>query len=266
MPTSTIFGSGSDGSALLDTSLSQILPYEAEQKVIVVVPTYNEAENLPKLLTALFGLQIEGLNVLIVDDNSPDKTGEMAEQLALEDYPGRLQVIHRPGKMGLGTAYLQGFRQALKQGATHIVEMDADFSHDPAVVKKFLRAITDCDVTVGSRYVAGGSIDERWSWVRRFISKGGSVYARAVLGLQVHDTTAGFKMFRANVLQELPLEKIRSNGYAFQVEMAYLCHKKGFQVVEVPIHFTDRTLGKSKMSARIALEAAWRVWQIKFRY
>jgi dolichol-phosphate mannosyltransferase len=168
--------------------------------------------------------------------------------------------------MGLGSAYITGFRHALSRGASFIVEMDADFSHDPKVLKEFARVIKKADVTVGSRYVAGGSIDERWKLIRRIISKGGSIYARAVLRLKVQDTTAGFKMFRAEVLRKLPLEKVRSNGYAFQVEMAYLCQKNGFKVVEVPIHFNDRELGKSKMSAKIALEAAWRVWQIKFRY
>lgn len=264
MSNSTLFGSG--GGAVLDVSPAEILPGEPEQKVVVVVPTYNESENLPKLLKALYALQIEGLQVLVVDDNSPDKTGEMAEQLAQEDYPGKLEVIHRPGKMGLGTAYITGFTHALRRGATHIVEMDADFSHDPQVLKKFMEVTRRSDVAVGSRYVAGGSIDEKWSLLRRFISKGGSIYARAVLGLRVHDTTAGFKMFRASALRKLPLEKVRSNGYAFQVEMAYLCQKNGLRVVEVPIHFTDRREGKSKMSTKIALEAAWRVWQIKFRY
>jgi len=254
------------GSALLDISPDQLLPFEPEQKLVVIVPTYNEAENLPRLLKALFGLQIENLHVLIVDDNSPDKTGEMAAQLALDDYPGRLEVLHRPGKFGLGTAYIMGFNHALRQGATHLVEMDADFSHDPNVIQKFWQIIQHNDVTVGSRYVPGGSIDESWSRLRRIISKGGSIYARAVLGLKVQDTTAGFKMFRAEALRKLPLERVRSNGYAFQVEMAYLCQKNGLQVEEVPIHFTDRKLGVSKMSAKIALEAAWRVWQIKFRY
>jgi dolichol-phosphate mannosyltransferase len=261
-----LYGAGGGGSAVLDVSLDQGQPTESERKIVVVVPTYNEAENLPRLLSVLFGLQIEGLHILIVDDNSPDKTGELAEQLAKDTYPDRIEVLHRPGKMGLGTAYISGFGHALKGGATHLVEMDADFSHDPSVLKKFLKAIEHNDVAVGSRYVAGGSIDQNWSLLRRFISKGGSIYARAVLGLKVHDTTAGFKMFRAEGLRKLPLDQVRSNGYAFQVEMAYLCQKNGLRVEEVPIHFTDRQVGKSKMSGKIAIEAAWRVWQIKFRY
>ncbi|WJW68903.1 polyprenol monophosphomannose synthase [Candidatus Chlorohelix allophototropha] len=253
------------GSATIGADVSPIIPETEDKFIMVVVPTYNEAENLPSLLKVLFGLGLN-LRVLIVDDNSPDGTGQLANQLAVDDYPGKLEVLKRPGKMGLGSAYITGFKHALSRGASFIVEMDADFSHDPKVLKEFARVIKKADVTVGSRYVAGGSIDERWKLIRRIISKGGSIYARAVLRLKVQDTTAGFKMFRAEVLRKLPLEKVRSNGYAFQVEMAYLCQKNGFKVVEVPIHFSDRELGKSKMSAKIALEAAWRVWQIKFRY
>jgi dolichol-phosphate mannosyltransferase len=259
----TIYGSDN---AILDTSASPIFPELKEHIIMVVIPTYNEAENLPLILKALFGLGIEGLRVLIIDDNSPDGTGQIATQLAHEDYPGKLEVLKRPGKLGLGTAYVLGFKHALMRGAHFVVEMDADFSHDPNVIKDFVQKIKNADVVVGSRYVVGGSIDKSWKLIRRFISKGGSIYARFVLGLKVKDTTAGFKMFRAEVLDKLPLESMRSNGYAFQVEMAYLCQKKGFKVVETPIHFNDRSRGKSKMSPRIAIEAAWRVWEIKFRY
>ncbi len=257
------FGSGG---AVLDATERPITPDERDRLTMVVVPTYNEAENLPNLLKALYSLEIPDLRVLIVDDNSPDGTGQLAEQLAREDYSGRLEVIHREGKLGLGSAYVTGFKHALTRGASYIVEMDADFSHDPKVLKKFMAAIKDADVTVGSRYTAGGSIDESWKLIRRVVSKGGSIYAGLVLGLKVKDATAGFKMFRAEALRLLPLDSVRSNGYAFQVEMAYLCQKRGLRVVEVPIHFNDRTLGKSKMSPNIAIEAAWRVWQIKFRY
>lgn len=257
------FGSGS---VLLDATERPLKPDEQDKVVMVVVPTYNEAENLPELLTVLFGLGIPNLKVLIVDDNSPDGTGQMADRLAEEQYQGKLEVIHREGKQGLGTAYIAGFKHALMRGADYIVEMDADFSHNPQIIKRFLEVIQEADVAVGSRYTPGGSIDERWKLIRRVISKGGSIYARAILGLKVHDTTAGFKMFRAEALRCLPLEQVKSNGYAFQVEMAYLSQKRGLRVVEVPIHFNDRTLGKSKMSANIAIEAAWRVWQIKFRY
>jgi dolichol-phosphate mannosyltransferase len=259
----TFFGSDN---AILDTSASPILPGNKEQIIMVVIPTYNEAENLPLMLKTLFNLGIEGLRVLIVDDNSPDGTGQLATQLAHDDYPGKLEVIKRPAKLGLGTAYIAGFKHALLRGAHYIVEMDADFSHDPNVIKEFLQKIKEADVVVGSRYVQGGSIDESWKLIRRIISQGGSIYARAILGLKVKDTTAGFKMFRAEVLHRLPLDKIKSNGYAFQVEVAYLCQRKHFKVVEIPIHFNDRTRGKSKMSSKIAIEAALRVWQIKFRY
>ncbi len=263
MLTTSFSGSGS---AIIDADTSPILPDTQDKFIMIVIPTYNEVENLPLLLQALFALGLENLRVLVVDDNSPDGTGQLAAQLATEQYPGKLEVLQRPGKLGLGSAYITGFKHALGRGASFIVEMDADFSHDPKTVKEFYRVIQRADVTVGSRYISGGSIDERWKLIRRIISKGGSIYARAILGLKVQDTTAGFKMFRAEVLRKLPLDKIRSNGYAFQVEVAYLCQKNKFKVVEVPIHFTDRTLGKSKMSAKIAIEAAWRVWQIKFRY
>ncbi len=253
--------------ALLDPNTR--LPGEdegAEKILMVIVPTYNEAPNIERLLQTLFGLGLPGLRVLVVDDNSPDGTGTLAEELGQSRYPGQVEVLHRPGKLGLGTAYIAGFQHALSRGATYIVEMDADFSHDPSVVKKFLEAMENADVAVGSRYVVGGSLDASWKLIRRIISKGGSIYSRAVLGLKVHDTTAGFKMFRREVLERLPLERVRSNGYCFQVEMAYLCQKYRFRVTEVPIHFTDRVAGTSKMSAGIALEAAWKVWQIRFRY
>lgn len=257
------FGSGG---AVLDATQRPLTPDEREKMVMVVVPTYNEAENLPNLLSALYGLGIENLHVLIVDDNSPDGTGDLAEKLAQELYNGRLEILHREGKLGLGSAYVTGFKHALTRGADYVVEMDADFSHDPQVLKRFITAVKEADVVVGSRYTMGGSIDERWKLIRRVVSKGGSIYARAILGLKVKDTTAGFKMFRAEALRCLPLDRLKSNGYAFQVEMAYLCQKRGMRVVEVPIHFNDRTVGKSKMSPDIAIEAAWRVWQIKFRY
>jgi dolichol-phosphate mannosyltransferase len=263
MLTRTFFASGS---AVIDIDTNTLPPETSKKFIMVIVPTYNEAENLPELLKALYGLGLEDLRVLVVDDNSPDGTGQMANQLAVEEYPGKLEVLHRPGKLGLGSAYIAGFKHAIGRGATYVVEMDADFSHDPQVIKDFVRVIQKADVAVGSRYIKGGSIDDRWKLIRRVISKGGSIYARAVLGLKVQDTTAGFKMFRTEVLRSLPLDKVRSNGYAFQVEMAYLCQRNGFKVIEVPIHFNDRVQGKSKMSAKIALEAAWRVWQIKFRY
>ena len=229
------------------------------------MPTYNEAENLPKMVETLLSLGVDNLDVLVVDDNSPDGTGDIAEELARK-YPKRVDVVHRQGKMGLGTAYITGFRHALKNGASFIFEMDADFSHPPEIIPTILGKMVNYDVVVGSRYVAGGRVDSRWSLFRKFLSWGGNVYSRMVTGLRVQDTTAGFKCFRRSALEGLDLGKVRSDGYAFQVEMAYACQKKGYRVAEVPISFNDRTLGRSKMSLHIILEAMWRVWQIKWRY
>ncbi len=233
---------------------------------MVVTPTYNEAENIRDIVAALFALGIDGAEILIIDDNSPDGTGKIADQMAAAS-GGRIHVLHRRGKQGLGTAYVLGFRYALDHGADYIVEMDADFSHSPSYIPVMIEALKECDVAVGSRYIKGGGVDSRWSLFRRFLSWwGNSVYARLVLGLSVHDATAGFKCFRRSALAGLDLDKIRSQGYAFQVEVAYACDKKGYRVKEIPILFPDRAKGKSKMSAVIALEAAWRVWQIKWRY
>lgn len=233
---------------------------------MIIMPTYNEAENIEKMLDALFGQDIAGLRVMIIDDNSPDGTGKLVERLAETKYEGRIEVLHRPGKLGLGTAYLTGFQHALRKGAAYIVTMDADFSHDPAVLKRFLEVMAHSDVAVGSRYIAGGSLDQRWKLIRRIISRSGSIYSRTILKLKVSDTTAGFKMFKREVLERLPLDRIRSSGYCFQIEIAYLCQKHGFRVTEVPIHFNERVAGDSKMSVQIALEAVWRVWQVRFKY
>jgi dolichol-phosphate mannosyltransferase len=238
---------------------------ERAMKTTVVMPTYNEAGNLERMVETLFGLALPGLNVIVVDDSSPDGTGLIADELSAR-YPGKVLAMHRPGKMGLGTAYVTGFRRALAEGADFVIEMDADFSHPPTALRTFLELIRDADVVVGSRYVSGGKVDDQWSPWRRFLSWGGNVYARAVTGLKVHDATAGFKCFRASALAGIALERVRSDGYAFQVEMAYACQRKGYRVREVPITFLDRTHGKSKMSGRIISEAAWRVWQMKFRY
>ncbi len=235
------------------------------KRMIVVLPTYNERENLPLMLEALHGLGLPGLEVLVVDDNSPDGTGDLAEGLRRE-YPDTLHVAHRPRKMGLGPAYIDGFGRALALGADYVVEMDADFQHDPAVLREFHRWIEEYDVVVGSRYIRGGSVEPRWSLPRKLLSRGGNIYARLVLGLRVHDPTGGFKCFRASALKRLDFSRVRSSGYTFQIEMSYACQRAGLRAKEVPIHFTDRARGESKMSARIALEAAWRVWEIKRRY
>jgi dolichol-phosphate mannosyltransferase len=232
------------------------------RKTIVVLPTYNEAPNLASMVQALLALE-PPVEVLVVDDSSPDGTGEIADRLALA-HPGRVHVLHRAAKTGLGDAYLAGFRQALELGAERIFEMDADFSHPVAAIPTMLALAEQCDVVVGSRYVAGGSLDPRWSRPRRLLSWAGNVYARLVTGLRVHDTTAGFKCFRAEALRRLPLDEVRSQGYNFQIEMALRCQKAGLHVVEHPIHFRERDAGVSKMTPGIALEALWRLWQLRF--
>ena len=237
------------------------------KRMIVVLPTYNERENLPAMVETLGTLGIPGLEILVVDDNSPDGTGQLAEELG-EQYAGKIaiHVAHRAQKLGLGPAYIDGFGRALAMGADYVVEMDADFQHDPRTLHEFRRWIEEYDVVVGSRYIPGGSVDDHWSLARKFLSRGGSVYARLILGLRTHDPTGGFKCFRASALRALDLGRIRSSGYTFQIEMSYACQRAGLRVKEVPIRFIDRERGTSKMSARIAIEATWRVWQIKRRY
>jgi dolichol-phosphate mannosyltransferase len=232
-------------------------------KATVVVPTYNEAENLPRLATELFGLPLAHLELIVVDDASPDGTGQIAGELAGE-YPGQVHLLGRPGKLGLGTAYVAGFRLALEQGADFVLQMDADFQHSPADVPRLLSAMEEHDVAVGSRYAPGGHLAAQWSLRRRLLSWGGNAYTRMVTGLRVQDTTAGFKCFRRRVLETLNLEAIRSNGYAFQIEMALRCQRAGFRVTELPIYFRERTRGEAKMSWRIIWEAAWRVWELRF--
>lgn len=235
-------------------------------RVIIVIPTYNEAHNLPKMTAALFALPFEDLRLIIVDDNSPDGTGDLAEELARE-YDNRITVIHRPGKLGLGTAYNAGFRRAVAEGAEAIVQMDADFSHSPHYIPEMVAKLADYDVVIGSRYIAGGRLDERWSWWRYLLSWwANQIYTRVVLGLQVQDGTAGFKAFRPIVLETIDLDRLVSNGYVFQVEVAYLCQKLGFRICEIPIYFEDRRIGQSKMDVPVKVEAVWRVWQIRWRY
>jgi dolichol-phosphate mannosyltransferase len=224
--------------------------------VCVCLPTYNERENLEPMLRALGEVLGADDRVLVIDDNSPDGTGELADRLAGE--LGFVDVLHRPRKEGLGPAYLAGFRHALDAGAELVVEIDCDFSHDPADVPRLVAAAADADLALGSRYVAGGGI-ENWGLIRRAISAGGSIYARLVLGVPVRDLTGGFKCFRRAVLEAIPLERVHSRGYAFQIELTYRALRKGFRVQEVPIRFADRVVGGSKMSRGIVLEAIWRV-------
>ena len=234
-------------------------------KITFVIPTYNEAENLPKLVEALFALNIPELNLLIVDDNSPDGTGKMADELA-KTTGGRVQVLHRQGKLGLGTAYIQGFQFAIENGADAVGQMDADFSHPIEKIPELMETLKTCDIAIGSRYVPGGSLDENWPLWRKFLSGFGNFYARTILGMKVRDVTGGFKLWRKETLLAMPLSTIRSNGYIFQVEMNYVAHKLGFNPKEIPIYFADRRWGTSKMSFRIQIEAAFRVWQLLWMY
>ena len=225
-------------------------------RACVCLPTYNEHENLEPMLRALGEVLGADDRVLVIDDNSPDGTGELADRLAAE--LGFVDVLHRPRKEGLGPAYLAGFRRALDAGAELILEVDCDFSHDPADVPRLLAAAETADLVLGSRYVPGGGI-ENWGLIRRAISTGGSLYARLVLGVPVRDLTGGFKCFRRAVLDSIPLDQVRSRGYAFQIELTYRAIRKGFRVKEVPIRFADRAVGGSKMSRAIVLEAIWKV-------
>jgi dolichol-phosphate mannosyltransferase len=228
-------------------------------KAVVCLPTYNERQNLERIVRALGE---RGVSVLVVDDNSPDGTGELADRLAAE--LDHVEVLHRDRKEGLGPAYIAGFKHALADGADLVLEMDADFSHDPADVTRLITWASEADVVLGSRYVRGGSI-ANWGRLRRFISAGGSHYARRLLGVRVHDLTGGFKCFRREVLETLDLDAITSRGYAFQIETTYRALRAGFRVIEVPIAFVDRERGSSKMSRRIMLEAIWKVPALRLR-
>jgi dolichol-phosphate mannosyltransferase len=222
----------------------------------LVLPTYNEAENVEPIVRAARAQLREGDRILVVDDNSPDGTGQIADRLAAE-IEG-VEVLHRPVKQGLGRAYLAGFRRALDGGADLVLEMDSDFSHDPADLPRLIAAAQDADLVLGSRYVAGGSVID-WGLLRKLVSRGGSWYARRVLGVEVRDLTGGFKCFRRSVLDSLDLDSVHADGYGFQIELTYRATKAGFNVVEIPIVFRDRRVGQSKMNARIALEAVWKV-------
>jgi dolichol-phosphate mannosyltransferase len=230
-------------------------------RTLVIIPTYNERQNLPPLVQEVLALD-HTIDVLVVDDGSPDGTGEVAESLA--ETTGRVNVLHRTGKLGLGTAYLEGFRHALAHGYDLIVEMDADFSHRPQDLQLLLAAAADADVVIGSRNIPGGKV-EQWSLLRNLVSKGGSLYARLLLGLPVRDCTSGFKCFRRRALATIDLSGVQSNGFGFQVELNWLAYRAGLRIVEVPIVFPDRQKGTSKMSSRIALEAAALVWRLRRR-
>jgi dolichol-phosphate mannosyltransferase len=230
-------------------------------RTLVIVPTYNEKFNIARLIPAILA-QDPSMEVLVVDDASPDGTGAIVDSIAATD--PRVHVVHRAGKLGLGTAYISGFRWALERKYDLIFEMDADFSHNPDRLPEFLVAIRDADLVIGSRYQEGRVNVVNWPMSRLFLSYSANIYARAVTGLPIFDTTAGFKCFRRNVLESIDLSSVKSNGYAFQIEMHFRAWKKGFHLVEIPIVFVDRTEGVSKMSKRIVREAVWMVWRLRW--
>jgi dolichol-phosphate mannosyltransferase len=228
-------------------------------KTLIIIPTYNERQNIEKMLDAIFGLPGD-LEVLVVDDNSPDGTGRYVEERAAADK--RVHVLHRPGKMGLGPAYIAGFKHALTMDVDCIMEMDADFSHDPAKISEFVEKIQYHDVVIGSRYLEGANV-VNWPITRLILSYGANLYTRIITGMPIYDATGGFKCFRREVLAALDLDKIISDGYSFQIEVNYKCWMKGFRMKEIPIIFKDRFQGTSKMSRKIIWEAIWMVWKLR---
>ena len=228
-----------------------------------MAPTYNEAENLPELAKRLFALSIPNMRLIVVDDGSPDGTGDVAKKLSRQ-LDGRLVLVQRERKMGLGPAYVAGFSQALAEGADYVIQMDADLSHAPECIPAFLRALRKADVVAGSRYVSGGGVDEAWSIPRRLLSSGGNAGIRFITGLKVKDATGGFKAFRGSVLRSFDLTQFRCKGFGFQAEVAYACQRRGYEVVEHPILFMSRAKGRSKMSMAIVLEAIWRLLPLRW--
>ena len=229
------------------------------KKALVIIPTYNEKENIGEIIPMILEKD-PSINVLIVDDNSPDGTGKIADDMAKEN--SRIKVLHRDKKAGLGTAYKAGFKYALENGYHHIFEMDADFSHDPKYIPHFLKSIKEVDLVLGSRYISGVNVIN-WPMSRLLLSYYANVYTRWVTGLPVRDATGGFKCFRREVLERIDLDKVQSEGYSFQIEMSFRAWKKGFKIKEIPIVFEDRREGQSKMSKKIVREAIWRVWKLR---
>ena len=232
--------------------------------VAVVVPTYNEAENLPVLVRRLFALDIPNTRLIVVDDGSPDGTGEVADRLSRQ-LSGRMELIQRGRKLGLGTAYVAGFSRALAEGADYVFQMDADLSHPPEYLPDFLERLSEADVVVGSRYMCGGGVDETWGVMRRLLSLCGNLGIRMITGLRVKDATSGFKAFRGTVLRSLDLAQFHCKGFGFQTEVAHACQIKGYQVVEHPIVFASRANGSSKMSLAIVIEALWHLLPLRWK-
>lgn len=233
----------------------------AEEKALIIIPTYNELNNLRQIVPLVLG-QDPRIEVLVIDDNSPDGTGSAADEIAAEN--PRVRVIHREAKLGLGTAYVAGFRWALERDYEYVFEMDADFSHDPKHLPEFLAAAQDADLVLGSRYLRGRVTVVNWPMPRLLLSYCANLYARIVTGHRLYDATGGFKCFHRRVLKAIDLDAVHSNGYGFQIEMSFRAHRKGFRIVEIPIVFVDRTDGVSKMSGVIVREAIWLVWRLRF--
>ena len=235
--------------------------------VTVVLPTYNEASNLPVIVTELFDLPLPQLTIIVVDDSSPDGTGQIAEDLSDKFGPERLAVVHRPIKEGLGRAYVDGMTRALRSGAQFVVQMDSDLSHAPEYLPQMLGALllTDADVVIGSRYVTGASLAEEWGWHRRALSRWASIYVQAVLRIKVRDVTAGFKLWRRSALEAIDLTTVRSDGYSFQVEMNYRAVESGMNIVEIPIRFYERNAGISKMNLKVQIESALIPFELRWR-
>ena len=231
------------------------------KRCLVIIPTFNEADNLPRLLPIILSLGSH-FNILIVDDNSPDGTAKLVKEMQKSEE--RIHLIERPGKMGLGTAYVAGFKFALANGFDYIFEMDADFSHDPAELPRLLAKAEEYDLVIGSRYIEGVNV-VNWPMKRLLLSYFANIYTRVITGMPVRDATGGFKCFRRKVLESIDLDAIHSNGYSFQIEMSYKSWRKGFRVCEIPIVFVDRRIGVSKMSKKIVYEAVWMVWRLKIR-
>jgi len=230
----------------------------------VVIPTFNEAENLPRLVSVLLALPLE-LSILIVDDNSPDGTGTIADQLAAAE-PGRLGVLHSPEKLGVASAYKVGIRSILEKDVDAVAQMDGDCSHDPADLVAMVKQLESFDLVLGSRFINGASVDPHWPFWRKTLSRWGNFYARTILSMPYEDLTTGYRLWRRPALAGIPFDRIYSNGYVFEVETAYLAYRLQYHISEVPIHFTERTRGESKMSFKIQVEAAWRIWQMLFAY
>jgi dolichol-phosphate mannosyltransferase len=238
-----------------------------ESRLTVVVPTYNEVGNIPVLVERLLALPLPGLNILIADDNSPDGTGDVADKLAIE-YPDRIQVVHRPGKEGLGRAYVDGMSRALEAGAEYVAQMDADLSHPPEALPGMLGTLlsTRAGLVIGSRYVPGGELDEAWPLYRRALSGWANLYVHSLLRVRIRDLTAGFKIWRADVLRDIDLSRVQSNGYSFQVEMHYLAARLGHTIIEVPIRFEERREGSSKMTTATKIESAIMPFRLRARH